>query len=189
MSKIKRLIGKKTKGACLMFKVNKIFVMTVIVVFIGGCALTKPKEPVDRGIVSGEPVVADPDEPVSIQPGETPALPGDEPVDLSDKVRGNVYINKIDILIMESYPIQVALSIDGELPTPCNHFVSSISDPNNKNEIHVELYSVSDPKEDCIQVLEPISVNVPIHMDGAPDGTYTIWVNGENIGEFNYPGG
>lgn len=163
--------------------------MTVIVVFIGGCALIESNAPVNRGVVPGEPVVTDPDEPVSIQPGEPPALPGDAPVDLSGKVRGNVYINNIDIVIMESYPIQVALTIDGELSTPCNEFVSSVSDPNANNEIHIELYSVSDPDEICIQVLEPISVNVSIPMGEAPDGIYTIWVNGEKIGEFNYPGG
>ena len=35
---------------------------------------------------------------------------------------GAVYIDTADLLIMESYPVQVALHITGNLPTPCHEF-------------------------------------------------------------------
>ena len=90
---------------------------------------------------------------------------------------------------MESYPIQVMLSLSGDLPTPCHSFHADVSEPNQKNEIHVDVYSLVDPEIMCIQKIEPFVENVSIPMTGAADGTYTVWVNGKLVGEFNYPGG
>jgi hypothetical protein len=37
-------------------------------------------------------------------------------------------------------------------------------------------------------VIEPFEESVSIPMTGKPDGMYTVWVNGELVGEFSYPG-
>jgi len=80
------------------------------------------------------------------------------------------------------------LHIVGNLPTPCHEFQFSVSQPDAKNRIYVAAWSESDPTAICAQVLQPFEENVSIPMAGVADGTYSVWLNGELVGEFNYPG-
>ena len=105
-----------------------------------------------------------------------------------DFERGPAYISSSDLLIMESFPVQIALHIIGDLPTPCHRFRTDVADPDAQNRIDVTAYSLANPELMCAQVLQPFEESVPIPMDGAPDGTYSVWLNGEEVGEFTYPG-
>jgi inhibitor of cysteine peptidase len=97
--------------------------------------------------------------------------------------RGNVFIDSIDMLIMESYPIQVGLVLKGSLPTPCNQLRVVVNPPDEQNRIQIEAYSVIDPAQMCVQVLEPLDAN--IMLGSFPTGHYSVWVNGEMAGEFD----
>jgi hypothetical protein len=55
--------------------------------------------------------------------------------------------------------------------------------PDDQNQIQVEVYSVIDPEQMCIQVLEPLEAN--IGLGSFPSGHYTVFVNGEQVGEFD----
>lgn len=105
-----------------------------------------------------------------------------------DNEIGQVFISNADLLIMESYPVQISLSVSGELPTPCHELVSEVDAPDEENRIHVSVASMFDSDEACIQVLEAFSTQLSIDMQGANDGIYSVWVNGDLIGEFSYPG-
>ncbi len=130
-------------------------------------------------------LTADPNKPVGDTSGTAvPATPDD-----TGLLTGPGFISEADILILESFPVQIMLHITGELPTPCHQFRARISGPDDRNRIVVEAYSVYPSDQACIQVLEPFDENVPIPMAGAPDGDYTVWLNGEQVGEFSYPGG
>lgn len=102
--------------------------------------------------------------------------------------KGPIFVNQADLLIMESYPVQVRLNIQGDMPTPCHRFRADVVQPDAQNQIQVMAYSFSNPEMMCSQVLQPFEENVLIPMDGSADGTYTVWLNGELVGEFNYPG-
>jgi hypothetical protein len=97
--------------------------------------------------------------------------------------RDNVYLDEFNILILESYPVQFNLQLKGNLPTPCHQLRVSIADPDSKNRIYVDVYSVSDPNEICVQMLEPVDASIP--LGSFPTGHYTVWVNGEQVGEFD----
>ena len=84
---------------------------------------------------------------------------------------------------MESFPVQIMLSLSGSLPTPCNQLRVVNHPPNDENQIHVDVYSVIDPTQVCVQVLEPFDAN--IGLGSFPTGHYTVWVNGEMVGEFD----
>jgi inhibitor of cysteine peptidase len=101
---------------------------------------------------------------------------------------GPIFINSSELLVAESYPVQVHLHITGDLPTPCNRFRADVAAPNSENQIHVRAYTVVNPDMMCTQALEPFDENVAIPMDGAADGFYSVWLNGELVGEFSYPG-
>jgi len=45
----------------------------------------------------------------------------------------------------------------------------------------VEAYSVASPEAVCAQVLEPFEET--LSLDNLPAGTYTIYLNGEKIGD------
>lgn len=102
---------------------------------------------------------------------------------------GAVYIGSAELLIMESYPVQIALRVTGDLPTPCHSFnyAYQIGSPDDRFRVNVSAWSESDPAAFCVQVLEPFEVSIPISMEGAADGAYSVWLNGELVGEFSYP--
>lgn len=104
--------------------------------------------------------------------------PGDE--NLSP---GNVYLNKASLMIRESYPPQISLSLDGDLPTPCNKLRVKIEAPDQENKIMVTVYSLVDPDKVCLQVLEPFQEYIDLGIFSP--GHYSVWVNGEMAGEFD----
>ena len=132
---------------------------------------------------------AGPDSPVTSPPGNdittnepftNPFAP--QPADTA-LTRANVYINEASLIIRESFPPQVSLTLAGDLPTPCNQLRAEISPPDPQNKIRVDVYSVIDPNRICVQVLEPFEAS--IDLGTFLTGHYTVWVNGEMAGEFD----
>lgn len=117
---------------------------------------------------------------------ETPSTPQKSnfipsPVD-SKLIRGNVYLDSIELLTLESFPLQFTLALQGSLPTPCHQLRVSVSPPDTDHKVIVDVYSISNPDEMCAQALEPFEVNFP--LGSFPAGGYTLWVNGEMVTEF-----
>ncbi len=98
-----------------------------------------------------------------------------------NQVRGAVFIDKTDIVVLESDTPKFVLRISGALPTPCHEVRVVVSEPDDMNNIQVEIYSLTSPDEICIQVLEPFETIVP--LDVYLNGKYQVLVNGEVIGE------
>jgi hypothetical protein len=129
-----------------------------------------------------------PDSPVTSPPErETPAEPvGDpyEPQPGDDNLtRGNVFIQEMGLLIRESFPPQIALTLSGELPTPCHQLRVRVGEPDANNRIDVEAYTVVNPDLACIQVIEPFTAT--IDLGTFPGGHYSVWVNDGLAGEFD----
>jgi hypothetical protein len=96
--------------------------------------------------------------------------------------RGEVFITSQELQVKESYPLQVSLLITGSLPTPCHQLKVEVSEPDADNQIAVEAYSLVDPNQNCIQVLKGFEENIP--LGSYPDGSYTVVLNGEEVGQF-----
>jgi len=130
-----------------------------------------PYNPFDRPVSSDEP---QPPPQNSLDP-----KPGDK-----NLVRGAVYLRETALFILESYPMQVMLELEGDLPTPCHTLRATVSEPDGQNRIMVELYSLVNPGVACIQVLDPFDVKVSLgHFT---EGAYTVWVNGEQVEDFSF---
>ncbi len=117
---------------------------------------------------------------VSAPSGEASLAPqaGDERL-----ARGPVFIDGQELLIAESYPVQVSLVLTGSLPTPCHQLrVVAPTQANTRNELRLEVYSLADPDKMCSQVLVPFEVKVPLGSHAG--GTFSVWVNEDQIGEF-----
>ena len=108
---------------------------------------------------------------------------GEEPTsEPANDQTGQVFIESPEILVRESYPMQVSLLLKGQLPTPCHELSWEVLEPNEKNEIHVSVNSIADPDAICTQVLEPFEVDIP--LGDFTEYGYSVWVNGEKVGEF-----
>ncbi len=98
-------------------------------------------------------------------------------------IKEEVTLTKTDFLALESFPVQYMLSLSGTLPTPCHRLRVTISEPDENDQINVNVYSLVDPAEICIQVLEQFESNIP--LGSYSSGNYTVLVNGEPVGEIN----
>ncbi len=112
-------------------------------------------------------------------PGPNPWAP--QPGDAT-LARGAAVLEASQLRVMESFPVQVMLSLSGHLPTPCHQLRVTTSVPDAQNRIQVSAYSVVDPGQACTQVLQPFQAQIP--LGSFPAGSYTVWVNGEMVGEF-----
>ena len=101
----------------------------------------------------------------------------------STKIRSLFMLDSYNLNIMESYPIQISLDLSGSLPTPCHELRIEISQPDQQYQIQIEAYSVLDPEVMCAQVIKPIEITIP--MGSFPSGHYSVWINGNLIGNFD----
>ena len=155
----------------------KTILTSLLVVLLLSACEGFPLPPTDDSSSFDEAVTSD--EPGAQSPVPRPYLP--QPGDLA-LTRGAALIDSTDLLVMESYPVQIILALKGSLPTPCNQLRVVVNPPDQENQIQVEVYSVIDPGQICVQVLEPFEVNVG--LGSFPAGHYSVWVNGEMIGSF-----
>ncbi|MBE0411972.1 MAG: hypothetical protein IBX69_19770 [Anaerolineales bacterium] len=173
---------------------NRRFLIGIIVisVLLAGCARSQP----ETEVPNGEPYpVAQPTTPAEPEdPTQAPAYPGPggiyegpflpQPGD-EELERGEIFIETFTLLTMESFPPQFALVIRGNLPTPCHELRAIVDEPDTQNRIMIETYSVVDPEEACVLVLQPFEVSIP--LGSFPDGEYSIYVNDGLVAEFTSP--
>jgi inhibitor of cysteine peptidase len=102
------------------------------------------------------------------------AMPADQAV-----TTGKASVQSIEILIMESFPVQIAVLARGELPDACTEIdqVDQRVDP-EAQALWVEITTVRPTDLACIQVLAPFEERIPLDVYGLPAGTYTVDVNG-----------
>lgn len=133
---------------------------------------------------------ADPDAPVSNEPGS--AEPQPEPPSYLPKpedknwIKSNVYIEGAEILTLESFPPQFMLHVAGNLPNPCHQLRIKVNPPDKEQRVVVEVYSVTDPGKNCIEVIQPFDVNARLDA-GLSAGKYSVLVNDNLIGEMQVP--
>ena len=153
---------------------SQIFVLLALLAI--SCSPSLEPTPLPDTAVTSPPV----DNMPSAEPVTNPFAPQSGDTGLT---RGAVYINEASLIIRESFPPQISLNLAGDLPTPCNQLRVVINPPDSENKINVDAYSVVDPNQACIQVLEPFGASVDIGTFA--NGHYTVWVNGEMAGEFD----
>jgi len=93
---------------------------------------------------------------------------------------GPFFVDSTDILLMESFPVQVALRVNGNLPSPCHQPVWVVED--DGEAIHVTLATVADTDRACTQVLVPTELSIP--LGSFESGARTVILNGEEAGDF-----
>jgi hypothetical protein len=94
---------------------------------------------------------------------------------------GPVYIDSAEVLYLESWPVQVQLWVTGSVPTPCHEVAYEVQDFGSS--LDVLLWSITDPAADCIAVLEPFELGIPLGSYESAD--LPVLLNGEQIGRID----
>ena len=104
------------------------------------------------------PVDSGGDQPIA-EPGPVGSIPEPRPP-IDGSVSGEVWITSADLLIMESFPIQVSLQVEGEKPTPCHEVFWTVED--DGETIEITMISQVNSDQSCAQVIEPFMISVPL---------------------------
>lgn len=85
-------------------------------------------------------------------------------------------VDEIDILILESFPVQINVIARGNLPNPCTE-ISEVLQERESNTFFITIKTYRSPGT-CIQVITPFEEIIPLNVYGLSAGTYTVDVNG-----------
>jgi hypothetical protein len=107
------------------------------------------------------------------QPGDDKLAKGDATVDI-----------KGSGLVASSTQAGAMLAdLKGYMPDPCHQLRIVLSDPDAQNKINLEVYTVYASGGNCITVTQPFHVRFP--LASYSNGHYSVYVNGELLGEFD----
>jgi hypothetical protein len=118
--------------------------------------------------------------------GQTPVANEYAPALGDEKLtRGNASVESKDskVILTTTSPVQVKLHLAGTLPNPCYHLRVNPAQPDAQKHIQVEVYSVTEPDKICTDVLQ--NFDVEISLGSFPSGHYSVYINGNLLGEFD----
>jgi hypothetical protein len=86
-------------------------------------------------------------------------------------------VENIEILILESFPVQVTVVVRGNLPDGCTT-IDKVTVVQEGNTFQVTITTIRPVGIECTQALEPFEKVVALDVYGLPAGVYTVDVNG-----------
>lgn len=110
-----------------------------------------------------------------IEPGDSLS---DKPIQVfPDNSNGNqqaIFVDDLTINMMESFPVQVSVTVIGNLPDGCTRIVDSKAEMIDDSTF--ELQIITERPEDmmCTMALVPFEETISLDVQGLPAGTYTV---------------
>ncbi len=110
-------------------------------------------------------------------------------IQLSDDGNGNfkliaaqsrnlVTVNSVQVLILESFPVQVIVAVSGSKSVPCVELETpAVSRKGNLFTVVLAETQLG-PAETCIAMIDPFEASVTLDVFGLEAGTYTVRING-----------
>lgn len=97
----------------------------------------------------------------------------------AEYIFGNAVVDDIQIMVMESFPLQISVTAIGNLPDGCTFIdEENIEIVNTGNGFDIALKTKRPKDLACTQALVPFEVNIPLDVYGLEKGVYTVNVNG-----------
>lgn len=99
---------------------------------------------------------------------------------------GQALVESVEVQLLESFPVQVHIVVDGYLQDACTEIVeirqqffgeSFGGDAVDENTFYVDILTLRKADALCAQVLVPFAENIALDVAGLPAGTYTVVVN------------
>lgn len=99
-------------------------------------------------------------------PEESPPTPGEEDL---------VTVEALNVLLLESFPLQVQVNVSGYLADGCTAIEEIIQGSNlEENRYWIDIQASRDPNATCTQATVPFEESVALDVYGIPAGTYTV---------------
>jgi hypothetical protein len=148
---------------------KKIIALSVLVLGLAACGGGSDTTPTTATTI---PTTITNAPPITVQPGLDNPVP-------AGWIESPFQPTTVDLLVMESFPLQVRLDVAGDLPTPCHVPFWTVVD--DGATLAVTIVTATAPDQVCIQVIEPIEFSIPLgdYSDGR-----VVTVNGAEIGSF-----
>ncbi len=165
--------------------------ISITIIFVILCVLAACSPTANEGpMLSGEPTADLPAEkpPVGADlpenaPKETPVSgtedplrPGNEPVAEEGFVIQKAPLLDTQILILESFPVQVNVRVMGYLPDGCTS-LGPIEITQDGSTFNVMVYTTRPADRMCTEQVTNFDETVSLDVQGLPAGTYTVNVN------------
>ncbi|MCC6455872.1 MAG: hypothetical protein IT328_13050 [Caldilineaceae bacterium] len=131
------------------------------------------------------PAVDEPSVPTAapVEPPAPAATPGGKsPI----AETGAAVVEKIEVRILESYPVQVHVELSGYLPDGCTT-IRATEVVNAGTTFRIRMTTGRPPNAMCTMVITPFQEVVPLDVMGMPSGVYQVAVN-DLWAEFTLPG-
>lgn len=84
-----------------------------------------------------------------------------------------VYVDSIDILTLESFPVQMRAIVKGNLPDACTT-ISSASSQRDGNTFKIDIVTARPADAVCAQMLVPFEQTVTLDVVDLKAGSYTV---------------
>jgi hypothetical protein len=133
------------------------------ILLLSACATPQP---------SPAPATQNPDQPVS---STTPtAEPTVEATALGKVITGeNAIVEDLQIMILESFPVQVRTVIRGSLPDGCTS-IKEINPTRDGKAFNIQIITERPAEAMCTEALVPFEESVSLDVYGLPAGTYAV---------------
>jgi hypothetical protein len=107
---------------------------------------------------------------------EEPTATAVSPTETAQPTNGTAAVDSVQVMMMESFPIQVSVLVRGELPDAC----TSVDTPVTTRNGNAFAVSLSTTRADCTStdINVPFEESVPLDVADLPAGTYSVDVNG-----------
>lgn len=92
-------------------------------------------------------------------------------------VKGLATVERVDILILESFPVQVRVQAQGFLADGCTT-IDTVTTEREDNLFRVRIATVRPVGQACTEALVPFEESISLDVLGLPAGEYTVDVNG-----------
>jgi len=102
-----------------------------------------------------------------------PDLPVDVPVDDGYIYGEEAIVDSVEILLMETFPVEASAIVSGNLPDGCTDLYE-IDVAREDQEFNLTVVTRRDPEGVCTMALEPFEETVDLDIEGLDAGTYTV---------------
>ncbi len=90
---------------------------------------------------------------------------------------GSAIVECIQVLTVESFPVQVQVVAEGYLPDGCTE-IDGITTEREENTFNIKINTKRPHDALCTDAIEPFSKTIPLEVLGLKAGNYTVNVNG-----------
>ena len=126
----------------------------------------------------------------SPKPAPTPfVIQGDNPyvpqAGDSDLMAGDITIDSSSVFLTQSQPPQLMVNFAYFQPTPCFQLRVEISGLDSENHIALKAYAVAEKDKACTLMALATPLQASLDLGSFPKGHYVVFLNGNQIGEFD----